>query len=105
MKYPFRIYYLGYAIGMNGLLVLLFRNDRLTRIFNNRLVTFISSHSLWIYLWHILFVTISPSDLEWWLRFAGVLLSSLVITFAQTQLVNWLEAKHIAPFFTDVLKG
>ena len=105
MKYPFRIYYLGYAIGMNGLLVLLFRNDRLTRIFNNRLVTFIRSHSLWIYLWHILFVTISPSDLEWWLRFAGVLLSSLVITFAQTQLVNWLEAKHIAPFFTDVLKG
>ena len=106
MKYPFRTYYLGYAIGMSGFLILLFRSEKLTRIFNNSLVTFISSHSLWIYLWHILFVEISKGfHIAWELRFVAVVLCTLLVTFFQPRLVNWLEHRHILTTFTDILKG
>ena len=55
-KYPPRLYYLTYAMTVSLLLYLLSQTKIFTRIFNNRVILFIGSYSLWIYLWQILFL-------------------------------------------------
>lgn len=52
-KYPPRAYYLSYGIACSfGLLMFCERHD--LPIYRSRLVRFVSMHSMWIYLWHIL---------------------------------------------------
>ena len=56
-KYPPRIYYLGYGIGCSFALLILCKKKHL-KLYENRVIRFISSHSMWIYLWHILILDI-----------------------------------------------
>ena len=51
-KYPARIYYYSYAVPIIISLLKLFRCKYFSS-FKCHIVVFISSHSLWIYLWHI----------------------------------------------------
>lgn len=52
-KYPPRMYYLGYGITCSfGLLLLCERCN--FKVFDKFLIRYISMHSMWIYLWHIL---------------------------------------------------
>ncbi len=106
MKYPFRIYYLSYAMGVSGLLIWLFRNEKITHLFNNAFVTFISAHSLWIYLWHILFLAFWGKILSaWYLKFVLVVICATGITLIQARLVCWLDKKHLLPVVANILKG
>jgi len=52
-KYPPTLYYLSYAFAWINMLVLLARSRLLARV-PTRPLTWLSSHVLWIYLWHIL---------------------------------------------------
>lgn len=60
-KYPPRLYYVSYSIFMSLLLYLIseriFRepqkNDLLHKLNLNKIIVFLSSSSLWIYLWHV----------------------------------------------------
>lgn len=55
-KYPPRLYYLSYAIFVSLNLYLLSNSQKLSNIFKSNFLLFMSSSSMWIYLWHILFV-------------------------------------------------
>lgn len=52
-KYPPRLYYLSYGIACSFGLITLCEKRNL-KIFENSIIRYISMHSMWIYLWHIL---------------------------------------------------
>ncbi|HIK49928.1 MAG TPA: acyltransferase [Oscillatoriales cyanobacterium M59_W2019_021] len=84
-KYPPQLYYLSYALFISILLYLLFDFLQKTKKLSNRnvnqFVVFVSSSSLWIYLWHILFLEYSNDN------FLKLSLLSIAITYLQKQAI------------------
>jgi len=104
-KYPFRIYYLSYALFVSSIFILTFKNEKIYNLFNNKIITFISSHSLWIYLWHILFIYVySLIDISWIIKYILIIISSLLITIIQSSIVCALEGK-ISKKMLEIFKG
>lgn len=96
-KYPPRIYYLSYAFAIVLLLWIVIENKNIFNIkekLNCKLVTFISSHTMWIYLWHILFLELVPQHINWILRFCIVGFSSILITFIQSMIIRKSNIKN-----------
>jgi len=95
-KYPPRIYYLSYAISISLFLFSL-TNFNFINVLSNNLITFISSSSLWIYLWHILFISswkLFVSFFPLWvnnfiIEFFVVFLLSIIITYIQKSMINY----------------
>ena len=58
-KYPVRLYFLSYSVAMSYLLLMICEN-RDWNIYKIKVVRFISEHSLWIYLWHMLYLRLQP---------------------------------------------
>ena len=80
-KYPPRLYYISYGVLISFMMLELLRNYSF-KIYKCKLVRFISSHSLWIYLWHILALDIyAKFNLPevWYLKFIGVFFISIII--------------------------
>lgn len=105
-KYPARLYYLSYALPICVLLLMLGErfDSKLPRI---ALVTFISKHSLWIYLWQILLLATVNYVLKisdyWLLSLVVLLFGSCLITYVQNAIVNCICRNHNykwARFFT-----
>lgn len=93
-KYPFRSYYLSYALFASSLLMLLCRHQKLLALLNKKPLLFISKNSLWIYLWHILFLyLLTPLSLHWLLKFVIVTGLSCLAVFAQSRIVQKLTGK------------
>lgn len=96
MKYPFRIYYLSYAFFISTILILITRIKVVTDLLYNKFVEIISKSSLWIYLWHILFVilikTVYP-NLNWIIKYICVLGLSISITYIQNKMLDIFEKK------------
>ena len=92
-KYPPRIFFLSYSIAVSFLLLMLCEG-RDNRLFRFRPVHFISSHSLWIYLWHIFFLMLynkmAPFD-NWIVRYVFVLILSVTTVWLQNLLFDKLE--------------
>jgi peptidoglycan/LPS O-acetylase OafA/YrhL len=65
-----------------------------TKLKNNNVVKFIGSSTLWIYLWHWLFIKISTitfgEDIHYLLKFIVVYSSSLVTVYLQRKLIAYL---------------
>lgn len=92
MKYPFRLYYLTYGIFISSLLIIITNNNRISNLLNNKLILFISSHSLWIYLWHILIIyIINRYNIKWYVKFIIVLSVSILITYIQSIFIKKIE--------------
>jgi len=104
-KYPPKIYYISYGIFMS--LLCFFVVDNLTKKYNFlsqknlyiEAITFISSSSLWIYLWHIFFVyywqklivTHLPNfSNRFVIDFFVVLICSISVTYLQKKLISQL---------------
>lgn len=87
-KYPARIYYLSYGISISLILFMIVKNSS-SQI--NKLFSFVSSHTLWIYFWHILFLYgiqfIMPAG-KWWMMFIIVVILSVSVTFIQSIVVE-----------------
>lgn len=91
-KYPPQLYYLSYALSVSILLYLgidyLQRKQKLAnRYFNqyfNPFVVFVSSSSLWVYLWHIFFLEYSAKN------FPNIVVLSMGATYLQKRLVSQL---------------
>lgn len=93
-KYPFRIYYLSYGIFFTGILIKILKNTYLSELMYNKVIEFISSHSLWIYLWHILIIYMLKSiEIVWYFKFIIIILSALLIVFLQSKIIDRLEGK------------
>lgn len=95
-KYPARFYYFSYAIPIITCMYLTFKASGFCDRYN-RVITFISKNSLWIYLWHIFTLAILKYVLKvenWVVSYIILVLASLGITYVQTTFVRYLMRKH-----------
>lgn len=81
-KYPPRSYYIIYGLFASAALWKL--RHTLNPLANSKLVLFIGRNTIWIYLWHIVFVTIANHLFENWLL-KYFLTYSLALLFYQIQ--------------------
>ena len=105
MKYPPRIYYISYALFVSFLLFSIFKR---INIKSNRFVTFCSKSSLWIYLWHALFVTIIPFifvGLDWISTFIIVVICAVSLTYIQNKVIDFLERKNFNQGILKLFRG
>jgi fucose 4-O-acetylase-like acetyltransferase len=105
MKYPPTIYFISYALFVSYLLMSLFKKIDLKR---NGAVEFISKSSLWIYLWHILFLTVIPlvmGELDWPAYYIIVLACAISVTFIQNRIVDFLENRNINSTVLKIFRG
>lgn len=98
-KYPPRFYYLSYAIGMSLLLYYLVDRINIFNIknkLNNKIILFISSHSMWLYLWHILIIYILKNInlFNWFIKYIIILGISLILTYIQTTVIKKLKVNN-----------
>lgn len=105
-KHPPQLYYLTYALSISG--ILWFSLQKVQKIQSSllyRFITFMSSYSLWIYLWHILvrfmwfrFVrTFGLENIGWGLMFFTMVAMSLMIVYTQEKLMHFLLIRSTSP--------
>ena len=100
-KYPPRIYYLSYGIFCSLTLTLYCTKHNL-KLFSNKLIVFISKHSMWIYLWHILALDIYKffhMPEKWYIKFFVVYFISIVIVLLVNKALDIIEKKHKFNYF------
>ena len=91
-KYPPRIYWISYAVGVSYLLMLVCEHLEPCFLFDNFVIRFIGRNTLWIYLWHIPFILISLHITDkWFIRFLIVALGAVSIDFFQLKVVGTIE--------------
>lgn len=68
----------------------------------NRVISFVSKSSLWIYLWHILILYVVKSLIEndnlWLVQYAAIVVLSVVVTLIQNLIVNKMLSKYPIDF-------
>lgn len=90
-KYPPRIYYLSYAIAVSAFLYMWC--DRLTvkNKYIRQAIEYLSSNSMWIYLWHILCLNLwwiyAPST-KFFIAFGFVSFGAIALTFVQNEIAK-----------------
>ena len=105
MKYPPTIYYISYALFVSMLLFAIFKKINLK---GNRIINFCSQSSLWIYLWHGLFLTILPliyGETDWISAFFIILICSIAVTYIQNRIIRFLEGKGANKNILKLFKG
>ena len=95
-KYPPRIYYMSYGIGCSFALLVLCEKKNL-KLYENRIIRYISSHSMWIYLWHILILDIydrSRLPEIWFVKLIIVYIFSMLMVYMVNQGLDYVEQGH-----------
>ncbi len=95
-KYPPRIYYISYGLFCSILLILLCNKYKL-RLFKSKIITYISNHSMWIYLWHILTLDIYKYlklPEIWFIKLLFVYILALSIVIFVNKIIKMVETKH-----------
>lgn len=104
-KYPFQLYYLSYGILASGILIKLTKRVTLAGFLYDKVILFISSHLLWIYLWHIIPVTLlNHFGLAWYIKYVLVLIIASAFTVCQSKIVEKLQGKA-NPEFLNIFRG
>ncbi len=100
-KYPARLYYLSYGLTISIILIEILKKNE-NQIWENTLIRFVSKHSLWIYLWQIMILTVINYILKisnyWFLSWIILLGGSFIITWIQNIIVNYIEKKRHVKF-------
>lgn len=100
-KYPPRLYYLSYAISLSLLSYYLIERKHIFNLkehLNTKLIIFISSHTMWIYLWHILYIIIINNffnTMNWIIKFLVVILLAIFTTYIQSKCVKKINNAFI----------
>lgn len=105
MKYPPTIYYVSYSLFASFLLLSIFKQANLKRFI---VIEFLSNSSLWIYLWHIMFVklaTVFLGDVHWTVNYLAILAAAIGITFIQNKILDLLEHRSINIGVLNVFRG
>ncbi|KRL01484.1 acyltransferase family protein [Liquorilactobacillus capillatus] len=87
-KYPPSVYFLTYGIGVSLLLFYIVSLPTVNNFFivRSRKITWLSTHSLELYYWHIIPITVTQkylTNFSWELRYIIVLSIALLITYVQ----------------------
>lgn len=104
-KYPPQLYYLSYALAISFILFIIIVRKKIFITKNTKflnVLSFIGTHSMWIYLWHILFVKVINyiiKDLNWLLYFTILIVLSLLVTYIQSMLIKKINKKKLLVYF------
>ncbi len=101
VKYPPRIYFLSYGVMCTFALLWFCEKFRL-RLYSAPLVRWIASHSMWIYLWHILALSVVDRlglPQIWWLKLAIVYPAAALFTLAVNRCLDAVGRKRCPAFF------
>lgn len=97
-KYPFTLFYFSYGISaamvsyrLIPLYKFIFSSLRMMNI-----VHFVSSHSLWAYLYHIVFIVLRPMGVPIIIRYFMLLVFSFSLAYFQSRVVR-IAACHLQP--------
>lgn len=108
VKYPPRMYYLSYGVFCSFVLLLLCeKNTNCNKIFEHSIIKFISSHSMWIYLWHILAIKVYETlrlPSIWVVKFIFVFISAIMIVFIENTILD-IICKRSDISFIKYLRG
>jgi fucose 4-O-acetylase-like acetyltransferase len=94
-KYPLRLYYLAYAIFVGILLYLLFKH--LNTVKNEKkYIIFTSKNSMWIYLWHIMYINVvnnlfNEVKYGFLMRLLILLVLSIITVYFQNFILNNIQ--------------
>ncbi|MCI9286562.1 MAG: acyltransferase [Clostridia bacterium] len=100
LKYPPTLYYLSYSIGMSLLMYYLVVVKNVFNIKNKiniKIITFISSHTMWIYLWHILYLYIIDFKFKssnWLIKFIVITILSMLTACIQSKIIKRSKIKN-----------
>lgn len=89
-KYPPRAYYLSYGLGVSYLLMYICEHHH-SRIYENNFIRFVSSHSLGIYLCHVMaleFYELLRLPQIWLLKLIVVFVTSVLAVFIWTEVMK-----------------
>lgn len=90
-KYPPQSYYIIYGITVS--ICLWYMRPILSKL-SNKLFIFIGQNTIWIYLWHIIYVLIANKFFHnWIIRYIFVFSFACVTFYIQYQVVKYLHAK------------
>lgn len=105
-KYPPRLYYISYGLMISLLLVWIFNGKCKERNISDivcerfTFITWLSKNSLWIYYWHLLYLSLFRFILakvsllnKWFILYAIVLIFSIVTTFVLNYMKKVLKAR------------
>lgn len=98
-KYPPSVYFLSYGLAISLLLLTLISNENVEKKLNQKSIKWFSAHSLEIYYWHIIPITLidySHVNLNWFIKF--------IITVAFAVVITIFQLKYIPNFFNPKLK-
>ncbi|OEE10476.1 acyltransferase family protein [Vibrio cyclitrophicus] len=94
-KYPPGIFYITYGLAMSFLVLRFLEKLRLNHI---NMVDFLSRHSLWVYLWHMLAVPLCLKVFGFgYLSFLLVTFFSVTAIYIQRKLIILLDRKYNIP--------
>lgn len=99
-KYPPRAYYLSYGVFISLILMMICEKYCHAKLFLWRGFRFISQHSLWIYLWHILGVFLLEYleiKYKWEIETFFFLLFGLFTAWVQDRFVAYIEKRINMP--------
>ncbi|MGL5067497.1 MAG: acyltransferase family protein [Sarcina sp.] len=78
-KYPLSLYYISYGIGISLLLYIILSKFKLEESCFTKIALYFSNNSMWIYLWHIIYIPIVLKlNVGWILRFIIIVLASII---------------------------
>lgn len=112
-KYPPRFYFVSYGIFVSSLLYLLL-DGMLLKKYSTKIIVFLSSSTIWIYLWHILILYLwgwAYSYIPFWcnnfmIKFCIIFCVSICITFLQkysiNKLINHSKISTFRKYFLEV---
>lgn len=99
-KYPPRAYYLSYGLLCSSILLFICSKYNF-KIYNNRIICYISKHSMSIYLWHILILDIykylSLPEL-WYVELLLVYIVSIIVVIIINKIIDIIEEKQILEY-------
>ena len=100
-KYPPRAYYLSYGVMWSFGLLWLCERHRL-KLYGHPIVRYISGHSMWIYLWHILVMSVYDRlglPAIWYVKFICVVPASMLTVYCVNLCLDLVEKKWRCPLF------
>lgn len=94
-KYPPHFIYLIYGIGCSLFLYSIKSTFAMIDRFPiaKSFISFVGSHTIWIYIWHIPVISIFQNSYCWEIRFLIILLIPATVCYVQSLLVNSLSKK------------
>ena len=98
-KYPPRLYYISYGIACSFFVFILCEKHTL-KIFELSLIRYISTHSIWIYLWHIFLLTVYDAlhlPQIWIIKYLFVYIGALIIIIRVNKILDCFEKHYKLP--------